>query len=100
MDHIFSSIRHAMDEAKEKQSFEFFRNKAKQLGLTEVDENTVVSIRYTYSLNVLNNQSITGLLRSWDQSGPFSIQPDKNVIEFKFLDNGEVVEQYDVSWED
>ncbi|HHK8657548.1 TPA: hypothetical protein ACQYF6_000053 [Vibrio parahaemolyticus] len=100
MNQMFSSIQHAMDEAKNEQNFFIFRSRARQLGLTEVDEETVVSIRYSYSLDLPNNLQITGSLRSWDQSGPFSIQPDKNVIEFKLLNNGQVLEQYEVSWED
>jgi len=100
MNQVFEQLKTEMDIAKSQQNLEHFRDVAKRFCLTEKDISAVVNIKYEYSLKLQSGEEICGSLRSWDQSGPFSIQPDKNVIEIKIMNNGAVVEQYGVSWED
>lgn len=92
MNQIFEQLKTEMDIAKSQQNLEHFRDVAKRFGLTEKDISAVVNIKYEYSLKLQSGEEIRGSLRSWDQSGPFSIQPDKNVIEIKIINNGAVVE--------
>ena len=100
MNHVFERVKAEMDIAKNEQSLAHFRNAAKNLGLIEEDISTIVNIRYQYTYALPTGEKITGTMRSYDQSGPFQNLPDMNKIEMELVDNGQLIDEYRVSWED
>ncbi|HLT65698.1 MAG TPA: hypothetical protein VKZ80_05025 [Flavobacterium sp.] len=98
MKDIFEKVVHRINVACANKCFQDFDISDLGFKKTDVDDGRLA--HYVYNLVKDDNNKIVVDFRCYDQSGPFSMQPDMNKYSAKLIENGKITETHENSFED
>ena len=97
---IFQTLRISLDEAREAKNHLIAKEAALNNGFTKEDLTHGLTVKYLFRYEDNEDGKIEMEWRSYDPSGPFQNLPDMNKIELKCYIKSQLIDQYQVEYED
>lgn len=94
----FETIKALVTDASKKQDAGMIVDEVRKMGLRTVGESNYMHLDCIYEAD--DKTSLKFHYHSYDPSGPFQNIPDVNKIKIQLLNSGEIVENFEISFDD